>query len=160
MADNVGSGVSMRNAPSVSGGEVFLLHCTVANNDEYGIKVGGATLLNRPNIQNTIVWGNGSGSDVIDDYEDVHYFFNNDWEGLAGAGGCGSPDAQGNVNTNPNFVNAGAGDYHLDETYSCLIELGLNSPYGSVILTELDIDRQDRILGDDTDIGFDEVPAE
>jgi hypothetical protein len=159
IADNGGSGLAIRNAPTVSGGQSYLTSCTVANNGEYGVKIGNAHANYWTSMQNTIVWGNSLGSsDYIDSYSDVPYMYNSDIEGLSGASGCNSPDAHGNIDVDPEFVNESAGNYHLDAAYSCLMEKGINNPYGSIGLPDQDIDRQDRILGTYTDIGIDEVP--
>jgi hypothetical protein len=116
-----------------------------------------------PIFSNCIMWGNnGNGeqvyglpSSVLDELEALVH--NSDWKGIAAT--------QGNIDTNPNFVNAAAKNYHLDDDpLSPCVDAGDDDLAGG--LPPLDLDREDRTQDGDCaggatiDMGYDELPED
>ncbi|MCP4707633.1 MAG: hypothetical protein GY869_03325, partial [Planctomycetes bacterium] len=94
---------------------------------------------------NCILWSDSpdeiAGSAATVTYSDVQGGTGEVWFGV----GC--------IDTNPEFVDTGNGDFHLKEISLC-IDAGSNSAGN---LPAQDIDGEDRILGSAVDMGFDEV---
>lgn len=119
-----------------------------------------------PIFSNCIMWGNnGNGAQVYGLpnrlSELLALVHNSDWKGIAAT--------QGNIDTNPNFVNASAKNYHLDDDpLSPCVDTGDNDLAGG--LPSLDLDREDRIQDGDCnsegmvsatiDMGYDELPED
>jgi hypothetical protein len=104
-----------------SGGVTALVYnCTVVNNATVTGNTGGG-VSNRSastgELRNTIVWDNTANS------------ITNDCENNNGAFYClysGAPASDGNISSDPQFVNAGNGDYRLSST-SPAIDVGDNT---------------------------------
>lgn len=156
IVDNGSSGVRVSDADTVQG-FLFLTSSTIAGNGGYGVELESSS---KPDwleaIQNCIAWDNASGSHVGWTPGTDGTFTNNDWEAWFGSSSC-TPDASGNVDTDPDFVDAANGDYHL-ESGSCLINKGTNSPASEAGDNfDWDFEGQRRIINGTTDIGADEA---
>lgn len=109
-------------------------------------------------IQNSIVYGNGTGDQeiMIDDgdvtvrYSDVR----NGQDGVRIEDGALNWGA-GNIDKDPQFVDAGQGDYHLDD---CSAAVNAGDPEYNPKLNEVDLDGEQRLIGTAIDMGVDEVP--
>jgi len=96
-------------------------------------------------MTNTILWGNRSTvTDTEEIYNDVSTICTVSHSDIRGCGGSGSGwktacgiDGGGNIDADPLFVNADAGDLHLREN-SPAIDAGLNSAVPAGITTDLD----------------------
>jgi len=99
IADNEGSGVYLVDA------EFDSVNDTVAYNGQYGVVMTGTVSL-PVRLLGSIVWGQKvslwSSSGVIDDFEVDYCLIQNGWSSGAG-----------NIAESPRFVDAAAGDYHL-----------------------------------------------
>jgi hypothetical protein len=99
IADNGGSGVYLVDADFDSGND------TIAYNGQYGVVITG-TAPGLGGLSGTIVWGQSvslwSSSDATADFEVDYCLIQNGWSSGAG-----------NIAESPRFVNAAAGDYHL-----------------------------------------------
>jgi len=121
---------------------VTLINNTIADNIDSGV-VDGA-VANQSVITNCIVSGNG------DDLVDAVATYSNIGDGDAGTG---------NISIDPQFIDAGAGNYHL-EAASPSVDVGLKNVAGS---PATDIDGEARVMdgnGDgvyQVDMGADEV---
>ena len=101
IAGNLGSGLYLYDADLDSTND------TIADNPDYGIMMSG-TLTTTAWLSNTILWGNTSAftsshpttQTMVATYSDIE----GGWPGT------------GNINQDPLFVNAAAGDYHLQAT--------------------------------------------
>jgi hypothetical protein len=96
-------------------------------------------------MTNTILWGNHSSvTDTEEIYNDVSTICTVSHSDIRGCGGSGSGwktacgiDGGGNIDADPLFVNADAGDLHLQEN-SPAIDAGLNSAVPAGVTTDLD----------------------
>lgn len=129
--------------------------CTIVDNSSFGLAIDDLIGHVPSSLVNCIVYsnnGNGSGeqggtsgfgSTVVWDTDDVTVFEHNNWELLFSSCSC-TPDADGNVDDSPGFVNQASGDYHLTST-ACSRNKGDNTPTAGPQLTELDIDGEPRV---------------
>jgi hypothetical protein len=113
------------------------------------------------NAYNNIVWGNTASGDGDDIYLTMGsgsaYGYNNDYD-LDPGGMYGSwTDSDNNIDADPLFVNAGAGNYHLRSNSAC-IDAGTNDAL-ALPLTDFE-DDQRMIDGDDDDIPFADIGAD
>jgi pectin methylesterase-like acyl-CoA thioesterase len=105
------------------GGAVTVMNCTLANNTGGGVhRTGTGTL----SIVNSILWANG------DDLISCAATYSCIEDGDAGTG---------NIAQNPSFVNAAAGDYHLNSGSPC-IDAGAPSGAPPIDLDDLPRDAQ------------------
>ncbi len=109
---NVGGGIYTESAWSYRG-SATVNHCTIANNQVPYLQPGGGLYSTGTNIfvTNTIVWDNG-GSNPLAIYN-AQRDFPVTFSCVQGGGYSG----EGNFNEFPLFVNASAGDYHLQSRY-------------------------------------------
>jgi hypothetical protein len=114
-----------------------IYHNTVVYNDYYGIeKSGGSGALT---ISNCILWEND------DDLQRCSATYSCIQDGDAGPG---------NIFSDPCFVNADANDFHLGLDSLCI---NAGDPCYTPDTGEIDIDGDDRMLGDQVDMGGDEA---
>ncbi len=119
-----------------------LINNTIINNTAIHSGDGiSCTDASTPTVTNTILWDNGSELYVKDSSLNITY------SDVAG----GYPGL-GNIDADPIFVDEAAGDYHLQETSSC-INSGTTPAAGIVVD---DIDGNIRPQDTDYDIGADE----
>lgn len=138
------------NQATGNGGEIrcigidAIINCTIVNNE--ADKGGGIYNSVDSTITNCIFWANTAttSGDEIYDYNCTPTATYCDVEG----GYTGT----GNIDSDPAFVDAANGDYHLKASSPC-IDDGDNSVYSS---GDTDIDGDDRKLGATIDIGADE----
>jgi hypothetical protein len=134
VADNVGSGVYAYDV------DLWITNDTIANNGAYGIKMAGSgTISTTAHVSNTIVWGN-TKSFVNDDPANVTFLA--DYSDVKG-----SWPGTGNLNVNPQFVNAGAGDYHLKSTSPAIDKAD------AAVAPAIDLDGVPRPVGPAPDMG-------
>ncbi len=121
-------------------GEKHFTNDTIADNYSYGIVLAGDDAW-IDSLVNCIVYFNNANGDQCDPgssgwspgavtFEHCDFF---DFSG-----------GQNNIDGDPLFVNAGAGNYHLASNSPC-INVGDNTPDSGISVTEFDIDRDDRI---------------
>lgn len=153
IADNAWSALLFEGIEELSGDATVTCN-TLAGNGRYGVEFDDSPQSEfLDNFQNNIVWGNALGSALDWDWTASQVVFtHNDFEDLFETSSC-TPDGDDNMDADPGFVNAGAGNYHLLAT-SCMIAKGTSSPVSG--LPELDIDAQDRVYGARVDVGADE----
>ncbi len=138
IADNADAGTG--GAVSVVGGNVMVENCTLANNTASS---GGAIYSSTGTVSlaNSIVWANGASAlvgSMVASYCDIE-------GGLAGVG---------NIDRDPVFVDASAGDYHLLRRSPCINEA---NPAYTATPGELDMDGDTREQAAFLDIGADET---
>ncbi len=133
-----GSGIYL-NSGYVELENVVIRHNTIANNAGYGIETAGI-----PDINNCIIWGNGSGSLQYNDYNVTYSCVE---------GGYTGP---GNIESDPCFIDADANDFHLASNSPC-IDSG--DPAFEAEPNETDIDGNLRVIGEEVDMGADEFWA-
>ncbi len=137
-----GGGIEVENSTVVVSG------CTFSGN--IAVQVGGAVDVYGPSsldINNSIFWGDSANIGAeIDGTAVVSY---SDVQG--GFGGTG------NIDSDPCFVNAGGGDYHLLADSPC-IDAG--DPGYSAAPGETDIDSEFRVMGTGIEMGADELLAD
>jgi hypothetical protein len=129
------------------GGGMYLMESSplITNDTVYGnlaqVRGGGlhGTPLHAPSIMNTIVWGN-----VPDALQEIKMVCFCDVEG-----GCGGP---GNIDLDPRFVDAAAGDFHLRFDSPCR-DQGVNC---APSIPDLDFEGDPRIAFGTADMGADE----
>jgi predicted outer membrane repeat protein/parallel beta-helix repeat protein len=148
------------NTADVSGGGMYNYHyssptvtnCTFSSNtaDFYGGGIYNAGNCS-PQLTNCILWGDTPDEICNDDVDSVPVVTYCDVQG-----GYGDP-ADNNINANPQFVNAGTGDFHLLGGSPC-IDVGDNAAVPGGLTT--DIDGQPRILNGVVDMGIDECLAQ
>ena len=100
-----------------------------------------------PSIENCILWGNSSPNSqeiFLDETSQIAVSYSNMDSAWPGAG---------NINANPQFVNAANADYHLLPISLC-IDSG--NPFFVPDPGEIDIDGQPRVIGGRVDMGADE----
>ncbi len=132
-----------------TGGAVYIsssspefINATIANNSATGTDAAGICTFNsNPVIKNSILWNNDptefhifSGS-VTAEYSDIK----------------GSWTGTGNIDSDPLFTNAGAGDYSLQELSPC-IDAG-NPDTTGLQLPQYDLAGYVRIVNDTVDMG-------
>lgn len=152
IVDNEDSGVLLAGGETSQGG-LTSVGDTIAGNGGYGIENYAGSL---QAMANTLLWGNALGSGYGWEFSDWQTFVHNDVRGFRPTVDetC-TPDPGGNLDADPDFVNAAGGDYHLAGT-SCLLNRGAFSPEGvGASPTLLDIDGETRFYGR-PDIGADE----
>jgi hypothetical protein len=90
LASNAGSAVTCK------GGSAQIVNCTLAYNSGYGVNTNGGT--GTATVKNTIAWGNGAGGILAGTvtYSDA----------------LGLSAVNGNLSSDPSFVNAAAYDFH------------------------------------------------
>ncbi len=107
------------------------------------------------NIYNNILWGNTAsyGGDIFTDNWSggTVNVYNNDFDPAKVSGSF--TNEGNNINTDPIFVDAANGDYHLTHGSPC-IDAGDNS---APFLPAIDFEGDGRVLGIAVDIGADEV---
>ena len=140
-------------------GAIHLVNDTIAANDAMGLKlVGDEAWID--SLTNCIVYGNNSGGTQYDagttawapgtstSWGFITEFCN--FQGFTGG--------EQNLNTDPLFVSASTGDFHLLSSSPCIDE-GDNVPDNGVELAEFDIDGEPRLDSSNprlVDIGTDE----
>ncbi len=138
-------------------------HCTITDNLSNGCGGGVSCYEGIATVSNCIIWGNTAhygqqlhlkfnGSNLTISYSDVQ-------EGQSGVyvePGCTLNWDVGNIDSDPYFVNPSAGDYHLLVSSPCI---NAGDPCYSGGPSETDIDGDQRVIDNRTDIGADEVPA-
>jgi parallel beta-helix repeat protein len=133
------------NAVGISLGWLFSSAATIRNNtivdNSYGISVN-FLFGTSPDISNCIIWDNDDElKDCTADYSCIK-----DCNDAAGTGNiCGDAN-------DPNFVDPDNDDYHLASGSPCIDAGDPNGTYTG----EVDIDFEDRVMGDDVDMGGDE----
>lgn len=118
-------------------GEEKIANNTIVNNTSYGIhRTGYGT---KATVTNCIVWGNGLGirSGFSVTYSCVQ----------------GGYSGEGNINTDPNFVDPNSSDYHLSLDSPCVNAGDPNGDYTG----HTDIDGDSRLADGRVDMGADEV---
>ncbi|MGQ0553340.1 MAG: right-handed parallel beta-helix repeat-containing protein [Planctomycetota bacterium] len=151
IVDNGDSGVLLVGGPSLNGA-LSSLNDTIAGNAGYGIEVYEAPLYS---LANTVIWDNALGSAYDWDASDwAHYTYNNVRGFLANPDESCTADEDGNLDSEPGFVNPSGGDYHITST-ACVRNKGYYQPLGDTILLSMDIDGEARSHGR-PDIGADE----
>jgi PKD repeat protein len=146
-----------------------LNNCTVANNMATNNGGGMNCFISTPVLNNTIVWGNIADSDTsteglgnqiyadrseltpctvtlnYSDYADNSIDSNN-------IKGSGTVTANNCIVSDPLFVDAGSGDYHLQSTSPC-VDAGSNALVPAGITTDLDGPPKVRIYNSVVDMG-------
>ena len=146
------------NSASWGGGAHYgtLNNCTLTGNSasNYGGGVCDSTLYNCTLTDNSASYG-GGGACWGTLYNCIIYYNNapdgsNYWGGTPNYS-CTAPDpgGVGNITNDPCFVNAAAGDYHLQSTSPC-INAGNNQDW---MITSVDMDGNPRIRGGVVDMG-------
>lgn len=139
IAENVVSGLG--GAVWQAGGSTALACCTVANNTAEG---GGGAVYNSSGtvaLADSIVWDNGASALL----------------GSIAANYCaiqGSYAGTGNIDHDPVFVDADAGNYHLRRRSPCI---NAGDPAGLTTAEDLDIDGEVRRQAMYVDMGADET---
>jgi hypothetical protein len=121
-------------------GEKHFTNDTIADNYGYGLSLAGVDSW-IDSLVNCIVYFNNDDGDQYDPGTSA-------WEpGDVTFEHCDFYDVfggQNNIDSDPLFVNAGAGNYHLASNSPC-INVGDNTPDSGISVTEFDIDGEDRI---------------
>jgi hypothetical protein len=162
IADNGGHGVAWIGLGEDSAGSFGSINDTIANNAgaAHGYTIVDDSDAILPIHQNCIVYGNGGTVQTSGLGMTVRGFLlanvtYSNWENIT--------SGTGNIDTDPGFVNAAGGDYHLDSSpLSPCVDVGNT---GAVETAEIafDIDRDDRIMEGDcisdpeVDMGCDEL---
>ncbi len=143
---------------SVWQSEINIINNTITGNT--AIRQGGGTYIalwdksDQANLFNNIIWGNtaSDGEDIyIDNWDDgTINAYNNDFDPSKVYGSF--INQANNINSDPLFVNAPNGDYHLSAGSPC-IDFGNNSAPSQ---SATDFEGDNRILGMSVDIGVDE----
>ena len=114
-----------------------IINTTIVKNTDYGItKVSSG---GNPTITNCIIWDNG------DDLNNCSAMYSCIEDGDAG---------EGNISSDPCFVDAANDDYHLQSVSPCI---NAGDPNYESASGETDIDGINRIIGGTIDMGADEV---
>jgi len=124
---------------------------TIVSND-YGIVLSDN--VTSALISNCIVWGNGTdpNCNLVGVFDDVEYSCVGGWPSEPD-----EPDARGNFDSNPRFVDADAGDFHLTLNSPCI---NAGGPLDMVWPDDIDIDGDPRVMGGAVDVGADEFPLQ
>lgn len=148
----------------LGGGELLMLNDTIAYNTSFAFKFEGSYAGVLAVLINSIVYGNNNDGTQYDSGTSgwspssvpptVQHC---DFHGLS--------SGTGNIDADPLFVSVANGDFHLDDDpESPCIDAGDNIPEEGPMLTEIDIDGEDRLQDSDddgdafVDLGADEVP--
>ena len=114
---------------------ILLQNVTIAGNEEYGIKVGGAELT----LINCIVWNNGIEVYLTSDNSSISVLNSDIKGGETGIEGAGTVNwLEGNINEDPLFLGSGNHPYQLSLGSPC-IDAGtpdtasLNLPEGDIL---------------------------
>lgn len=134
-------------------GTLEVVNCTIVNNQSR-VTPAGIRADNPTDVRNTILFGNVLDDDTLSNYAGTLSFVRS----------CTSPitgfdPADGNLDADPRFVDADAGNYRLQATSPC-VNAGMNEPDWMLDAVDLDGNpRIDRISGQ-VDIGaYEYVPA-
>jgi hypothetical protein len=144
IANNQKVGINLINIATIS-----ISNCTIAENSEIGLELSNSS----GNIENTIIWGNGSSPTGLTAQMMNHC----DIEGSIGQSFNG---INGNISKDPQFLIPGS-NYHVRPTSPC-VDAGT---YKARYLPEFDIDEEPRVVDGnadgivEVDIGADEVVA-
>jgi len=128
-----------------------LNNCTIVNNTaDWGAGgVFGASDYGSATVNNCIVWGNKDTVGTPDNYAGSVTFNHSCIENR--------PPSGNNINTNPQFINAGAGNYRLTAGASPCINAGNNAlvplPQYPAVEPLVDLDGNARIAGGTVDMG-------
>ncbi|KKL91120.1 hypothetical protein LCGC14_1897870, partial [marine sediment metagenome] len=138
-------------------GDVVITNCTIADNTAaYGGGLGNGS--SDPTITNTIFWGNSavsSGDEVYKSSGSPVYSYCD----IKDSGGSSSwdtslgTDGGGNIDVDPDFVDAANDDYHLDRSSPCIDAGDPSGDYSG----QTDIDGDPRVIAGTIDMGADEV---
>ena len=145
------------------GGEIKLANNTITGNSttySWGYGGGAYFYLNsdscRLDLYNNIIWGNSGeyGGDIyVDDMSWATInVYNNDYDPEKTSGLPSSGNVGGNINADPLFVDAAAGDYHMSFGSPCIDEGYDSAP----AIPAIDFEGDQRVLGETADIGADE----
>jgi len=141
------------NSSFRDGGAIACGHCyaTITNNTIYGNTAAesGGGLYNWSSpvwVTNTILWGN-----VADTYPEI-YTSPNGYTEVTYCDVAGGIAGEGNIDTDPLFVNAPGGDLHITSGSGC-VDAGTNTASN---IPALDFDGEDRLGNGIADIGADE----
>jgi hypothetical protein len=144
IADNEGSGVYLVDA------EIESANDTIAHNQEYGVMMTG-TVPSLAELTGSIVWGQSTSlwrsSDAIFDFEVDYCDIQLGW-----------PSGVGNIAESPRFVDAAAGDYHLQPNSPALNRLDPAVIY--VPAVDLDGNERPYPVDSKADMGCYEAPWE
>ncbi len=124
---------------------------TIVGND-YGIVLSDG--VTSALISNCIVWGNGTdpNCNLVGVFDDVEYSCVGGWPSEPD-----EPDARGNFDSNPRFVDLDAGDFHLTLNSPCI---NAGGPVDTVWPDDVDLDGDPRVMGGAVDVGADEFPLQ
>ena len=135
---------AMGNGGAVSNASLF--YCTVAYNTAKGSYGGGIYNSGNLSAVNCVIWGNTSavnGPNVKNDGGTLAITYSDVQRSYPGTG---------NINSDPLFVNATAGDLHLLSSSPCGNSGTGTAPSGFTLPT-MDIDGGNRIIGNAADMG-------
>jgi len=154
-ATNYGAGISV----TTTNGHIYLINNTIAGNavsSDWGhgagiyLWMGGGSSV--ADIYNNIIWGNSAsdGGEIYINFRSVDVTinaYNNNFnpEDVTGT----LTHAGDNINAEPMFVDAAGDDYHLAFGSPCIDAGGSLAP----LLSEIDFEGVDRVLGVAADIG-------
>ncbi len=147
--NNAGAGVQVvSSTPKI-------VNNTIADNAKGGID---CSTNGNPEIINNIITGNGRGWGIwVQQGANPTIKYNNVWGSEYGTTGPAIPDQtgiNGNISTNPDFLDNDANDYHLDYYSPCM---NAGDPNYAPEANETDYDGDIRPMGQRIDIGADEV---
>ncbi|MHC4621438.1 MAG: PKD domain-containing protein, partial [Planctomycetota bacterium] len=124
-------------------GNVIIVNSLMCDNSSHGIHLHGNDA--HAVVSNSVIWGN------LDPYWQIYQHF-----GLAFVTYSNIQDGfpgKGNISLNPMFVDAGAGDYHLQAGSPCI---NAGDPEFVPEPGATDIDGESRVMGMYVDMGVDE----
>ena len=125
-----------------------LFNCTVVNNHSHGAGGGGLT---GGYATNCIVWGNTAVSAGTENFQAPAAT-----PGFTCASNGVTHGVNGNITSDPLFVNPAAGNYRLLKGSPCM-----DQAHNNVVTTALDLDGNPRIANDIVDMGaYEFTPAE
>jgi hypothetical protein len=146
-----GSGINLNFVGCSDVGQIQIYSNTLANNSGRGIQITSSLSdSSKFRLANNIAWGNtlqdvflsttGSPGSPA-----TARFFNNTFNSIVGTLGSGST---GNSNSNPQFINAGAGNFQIQTTSPAV-----NSGSNAYLVGAVDAAGQPRVVGSLTDRG-------